>query len=275
MYMNNQLFSLGRSQNIVLSAGWFAHCHAPHEIKTDMSRTKQHGKGAIVSALSRFIHPSEHIRSKFPNPVHSHRLVGCFTLRQEVKKVNRKDQLCADDFIELHAVVKHWKVEVEGDPDLCFTARVNPQVEQEEEPTPLPQVVDELLNNQATTEETLEALRGVVDIDDDNDPAPENIPAPTDISSSSIFGEWGHEGVCFRKQQGNQNIRAKSNVALDPNADDPNLQLFEILFPKKWILETVIPPTNNQLGEEPLSYGELLRWIGLWILMSMVDGSDH
>ena len=37
---------------------------------------------------------------------------------------------------------------------------MNPQVEQEEEPTPLPQVVDELLNNQATSEETLEALRG-------------------------------------------------------------------------------------------------------------------
>ena len=151
---------------------------------------------------------------------------------------------------------------------------MNPQVEQEEEPTPLPQAVGELVNNQATSEETLEALRGVVDINDDNDPAPENIPAPTDISSSFIFGEWGHEGVCFRKQQSNQNIRAKLNVALDPNADDPNLQLFEILFPKKWILETVVPSTNNQLGEEPLSYGELMSWIGLWILMSMVDGSD-
>ena len=23
------------------------------------------------------------------------------------------------------------------------------------------------------------------------------------------------------------------------------------------------------------SYSELLSWIGLWILMSMVDGSDH
>ena len=98
---------------------------------------------------------------------------------------------------------------------------------------------------------------------------------PNDNSSSSIFGEWGHEGFCFRKQQGNQNIHAKLNVALDPNTDDPNLQLFEILFPKKWILETVIPSTNNQLGEEPLSYGELLRWIGLWILMLTVDGSDH
>ena len=84
----------------------------------------------------------------------------------------------------------------------------------------------------------MEALR---DINDDSDPAPENIPEPNDISSSSIFGEWGHEGVCFRKQQSNQNIRAKLNVALDPNADDPNLQLFEILFLKKWILETVIP----------------------------------
>ena len=148
-----------------------------------------------------------------------------------------------DDFIELQAVVKHWKVEVEGDPDLCFTARVNPQVEQEGEPTPLPQAVDELLTNQATTEETVETLHGVVNIDDT-----ENIPKPIDNSSSSIFGEWGHEGVCFRKQQGNQNICAKLNVALDPNADDPNLQLIEILFPKKWILETVIPSTNNQLG---------------------------
>ena len=119
-----------------------------------MAQTKQHAKGAIVSALSRFIHPSEHIKNKFPNPVHSHQLLGCFTLRQEVKKVNHKDQLCLVvhhddfkndvDFIEWHEVVKHWKVEVEGDPDLCFADRVNPQVEQEGEPTPLPQAVDEL-----------------------------------------------------------------------------------------------------------------------------------
>ena len=66
---------------------------------------------------------------------------------------------------------------------------MNPQVEQEGEPTPLPQAVDELLTNQATTEETVEALRGAVDIDDNNDPAPENIPEPNDISLSSIF--WG------------------------------------------------------------------------------------
>ena len=128
-----------------------------------------------------------------------------------MKKVNHKDQLCLvihhddfkndGDFIELHVVVKHWTVEVEGDPRLYFTARVNPQVEEEGEPTPLPRVVDELLTNQATTEETVEALRGVVDINDDNDPAPENIPEPNDNSSSSIFEEWGHEGVCFKSNK--------------------------------------------------------------------------
>ena len=70
-----------------------------------------------VDYRDNFIHPSEHIRNKFPNPVHGHRLAYCVTLRQELKKVNRKDQLCLvvhhddfkndDDFIELHAVVNH------------------------------------------------------------------------------------------------------------------------------------------------------------------------
>ena len=50
-----------------------------------MARTKQHGKGAIVSALSRFIHPSEHIRNKFPTPVHGHWLVGCYIATRSEK----------------------------------------------------------------------------------------------------------------------------------------------------------------------------------------------
>ena len=51
------------------------------------------------------------------------------------------------------------------------------------------------------------------------------------------------------------------------------LKIFEILFPKKWMIEVVVPKTREKL-DEPLTYGELLRWIGLWLLMSTVDGSD-
>ena len=209
----------------------------------EMPRTKHLGKGAIISALLKFLHPSELIRNKFPNPVHGHRLSGCIALRQEVKKVNRKEQLCpvvhheefktGDEYDELHVVVKHWKVDTEGDLDFFFTERREPEGQQQEhEQTPLPAAIDDLLSNQATTEQTIGALRGDVDIDDDNDPALENVPT-TATTSSSVFGNWGHDGICFRKQQGNQDHCASLNVPVDQNADDKNLQLFEILFPKK------------------------------------------
>ena len=31
----------------------------------------------------------------------------------------------------------------------------------------------------------------------------------------------------------------------------------------------------NKKLEESLTFGELLRWIGMWVLMSMVNGSDQ
>ena len=53
--------------------------------------TRDHGVGAVVSALIQFIHPSQHFRSKFPNPVSSQWLSGCIMLRQKVKKGVKKE----------------------------------------------------------------------------------------------------------------------------------------------------------------------------------------
>ena len=42
------------------------------------------------------------------------------------------------------------------------------------------------------------ALQGVVDIDDDNDPATENVPLPGAQAVQSVLErEWGHSGLCF------------------------------------------------------------------------------
>ena len=60
---------------------------------------------------------------------------GCIMLHQEVKKINRKEQLSLvvmhDDFVgddnspqELHALKKYWKDETEGDEDYLFNAVV-------------------------------------------------------------------------------------------------------------------------------------------------------
>ena len=117
------------------------------------------------------------------------------------------------------------------------------------------------------------ALSDVVDVDDDNQLAPENIPMTMD-TPSIISTEWGHEGVFFRKESNHPNSPALLICPVDTTRDDVNLQLFEHLFPKNFLQEVMIPTMNWKLSNA-VSYGELLSWIGWWILMSMVDGSDH
>ena len=134
----------------------------------------------------RFIHPSEHIWNKYPNPLPSQRLENCTTIHQEVKNVSRRDQLTLvvhheefkhanGTFIELYAVKQYWKVHQSGHPDYFFN-RVQNQQENEDETkdTLVPEAVDEHLNGEIHTTQTITALVNVVDVDNDNEPSPEN-----------------------------------------------------------------------------------------------------
>ena len=38
----------------------------------------------------------------------------------------------------------------------------------------------------------------MVDVDDDNEPIPENIPQPNDAVISPLKETWGHSGFCYR-----------------------------------------------------------------------------
>ena len=97
-----------------------------HDInkKTMALQLDNHGVGAIVLALLRFIHPSKHICNKFPNVVQGQRLENCVTICQEDKKVSWKEQLVLvvhhedfknpdDSYIELHGIKQYWKVSQE------------------------------------------------------------------------------------------------------------------------------------------------------------------
>ena len=94
---------------------------------------------------------------------------------------------------------------MEGDPDLFFDAVTTS--EETEVATasvvPLPQAIDEEVSgqNDGGANDLLNALSGVVDIDDNNEPAPENIPSPQDDASqhnSILSGDWGHDRICFQ-----------------------------------------------------------------------------
>ena len=65
------------------------------------------------------------------------------------------------------------------------------------------------------------------------------------------------------------------NFAVDPTTQGYYVQLFEGLFPKQLLL-CIIEIINEKMdGEDDETYGEFLRWIGIWVLMSTVDGADH
>ena len=130
-------------------------------------------------------------------------------MRQEVKTINRKDQLSLvvtrhdfkdgnGDLQELHAVKKHFAIEEEGDSDYFFD--VSQEAEQQQQPDLLPAVIDSEIQgeNHGGTSDLLTALSGVVDIDDDNEPAPENVPT-TATTSSVLSNEWGHMGIWLLK----------------------------------------------------------------------------
>ena len=53
------------------------------------------------------------------------------------------------------------------------------------------------------------------------------------------------------------------------------VQLFEGFFPKQ-LLQNVIHIVNEKMdGDKEVVYGEFIQWIGIWMLMSTVDGADQ
>ena len=160
----------------------------------------QLGVGAKTSCLSKFLHPSEQIRNIYPNPVAGHRLEGCVVVQQEMKSMSQKDQLCivvhhddfkaGDDHIKLHAVKHYFRVMKEGDPDLFFDiAPTTDNGEANEAQTPLPTAVDEAINGRSEEVNTIEALQGVVETENDNEPAEENVPTTTATTNRILSTE--------------------------------------------------------------------------------------
>ena len=58
-------------------------------------------------------------------------------------------------------------------------------------------MVDDLLNGEIHTTQTITALVNMVDIDDNNEPIPENIPEPNNVVISPLNDPWGHCGFCY------------------------------------------------------------------------------
>ena len=250
---------------------------------------KKHGVGAVCRVLMRFIHPSKLIRDKYPNRTEQQKLGELTVIRQEVKTVNRKPQMC---IIMRHDIwpnkelycVKRWvKVMSEGSPSDFFDTveatvpeeGVPPNsIDEDDETDRIPDAVFQM--NGANAEDIAMVRSLGLGVDDDNEPSPENIP--TDAPPEDTNESWGWNGVDERQKANVMDVKPKLMHGLDEiNSALPStmlVHLFLVLFPRDYLENIVLRATNENIEDEngEVTFGELLRFIGIWFFLATTSG---
>ena len=252
------------------------------------------GVGAVVSIKASTVHPSHHIRATFVNRNPHKRLTG-IVLRQEDRVIRKKsvpclvfqcDEVMKDDVhVELYANKFTFKVEQEGPEDRLFDEVVvvpvprTPENLNDDNVAPLEEmfqqeIIDLFHLGRALTVEDLEIVRGAIPIDDDNEPAPENVPGEeADAAVRVVDNEWMHSGMCYRRME-KGNRKEPPQIFLQSICPDL-VDYFECFFPKTFLVDVILNNVNENVEEDLVTYGELLRWIGLWFLFATNTGSQR
>jgi hypothetical protein len=250
------------------------------------------GVGGVGSCISRFIHPSKPIRDKYVNRPKGHKLENLTVIAEGLKTVRRGGGptnvfiFSHGDFpdVEFYAARRYLHITEEGPEDGLF--------DQEEEVAPVPRCratreevqarvggVDSVdipipvpRNSNLSADDLADLRRQGIAVDDDNDPAPENVPArqaPQQAAAVVAPLEWRSEGIiCPRRANNLQNSNACfKNYSREEVMKMTKLELFLVLFPTDYLTTVLIPETNKELTL-PMDLGEFVRWLGCWFYMA-------
>ena len=75
-----------------------------------------------------------------------------------------------------------------------------------------------------------------LNIDNDNDPFPEDRATFPNIEC--FYEDWGHTGICYRKQIVSTNAKPTLKVRFPESYDC--VQLFELLFMKEYLRDVIL-----------------------------------
>ena len=199
--------------------------------------------------------------------------------------MNKREQVVAvfrhDDFaVEIYSVLRWVKVEHEGDREDFFEedeSNENPNVAAEEE---LPEEGDiipqSVFDSSGVSEDIAMVIGQGFQVDDDNEPAEENVPTPTvddSTNSNYVEAEWNWNGMCPRKMNGCRNMMPCLKGVEETMIENISLlMMFLLMIPKKYFEEVILVETNKVINGEKLTFGEFLRWIGIWFFLSTLSG---
>ena len=240
--------------------------------------------------ITRFLHPRPLVAGKYPNAHHQHRTDGLLVVKRELKKVNHKDKMCvhfrSEDFDDnqlLHCVERYAKVVTEGGTADFFALDMSAEEEEETRVVVVGgdvEVDDEVVVNVPVPELTDDKNEDIVrlraegyGVDDDNEPAPENIPTrvpATERDFDATWEEWNARNVCNRRADGHRYEDPKLLKELEGKR---YIDYFMMCLPVTFMRDVVMKMTcvelmNGRGGE--ITWGEFVRFIGIWLLMSTV-----
>ena len=115
-----------------------------------------------------------------------------------------------------------------------------------------------------------------LDVDDDNESSPENVPDTEPLPECNQT--WGWNGIDYRAQSKSMNLQPTLARSLDEITSDPCrrtlLSLFMTNFPMSYLVQCILKETNKNLEPDiaEVSLGELLRFIGIWFFLATSAG---
>jgi hypothetical protein len=117
------------------------------------------------------------------------------------------------------------------------------------------------------------------DVDDDNDPARENIPGVKGETVLPDAQTWGWNGICYLKSTGLTDHPAKMIGCNDVDLKNMTmLNMFLFFFPSQCLRDVLLLQLNKSLQEQkerPCGIGEFIQFIGLWFYMATFKGFNQ
>lgn len=142
--------------------------------------------------------------------------------------------------------------------------------EGEEDGLSLPEEYKGVTSGDLVAEDVNALRRNGIVVELQNEPAPEDEEKDDSSGAGSL---WGFKGVDQWRRDGNA-IFSKAKLKHHRTTIDTMsaLDIWLVMFPIDFLEEVVIPQTNKKIKGEKLTFGEFIRWIGMWELMSCFVG---
>jgi hypothetical protein len=261
-------------------------------------KKKQIGVGAHCSVLLKYLHPKQKIDEVIPLNARRNKqeLDECVVVSRETRNIKRKPKICivlkhhsfGDNHI--YCAERYAKVRIEGEEDGFFDKKQTdlpiftnaPTFAADDVCKPIDTSFIDKMGQSSRTEDIALARSQGLDVDDDNEPAPENIPAEGVVidSNANIHGqEWGWNGTCHRKSKHHSDVDSQIvNYTKNDLKALTKLDMFLLFFPANYLENVIVKETSKTLVEQalsPLTMGEFLRFLGCIFFMSCFSGVDR